>query len=123
MRRSHYQSTLEELRALLVERLSIRARTFPRAVAKAGRLLPAPARAAADALIALEARMANPKLAARTDPGQVSRAAAAFRATLGRHRPGARAAQMRSLLLAEIGFRVLVVIVAGLAFVQWHGLS
>ena len=117
-----FQAIKEELRGLLAERLSIRARTFPRAVSKAGRLLPASARAAAGELIALEARMAHPKLAALTDPGQAKRAAATIREALARHRPGARAGQQRSLLLAEIGFRALVVVGAGLAFLRWQGL-
>ena len=121
MEYARYQAVTEELRGLLAERLSVRARTFPRAVRKAGRLLPAPARAAAQELISLEARLSHPKLAARTDPAQATRAAGIIRDSLSRHRPGARAGQRRSLLAAEIGFRALVVIVAGLAFVQWQG--
>ncbi|QXT40699.1 hypothetical protein [Gymnodinialimonas ceratoperidinii] len=111
----------EELRALMAERLSVRARSFPKAVRKAGRLLPAPARTAARELIALEPRLAHPKLAARTDPAQATRAANVIRNSLARRRPGARAGQRRSLLAAEIGFRALVVIGAGIAFVQWIG--
>ncbi|OAN70770.1 hypothetical protein A8B78_04785 [Jannaschia sp. EhC01] len=121
MDHGQYQTLTEELRSLMAERLSVRARTFPRAVRRAGRLLPAPARTAAQELIALETRLSHPKLAARTDPAQATRAAETVRNALMRHRPGARAGQQRSLLAAEIGFRALVVIGAGLAFMQWQG--
>ncbi|MBL4627513.1 MAG: hypothetical protein JKY00_05650 [Roseicyclus sp.] len=121
MDHARYTDLTEELRGLIAERLSIRARTFPRAVRKAGRLLPAAARAAADDLISLETRLSHPKLAARTDPGQVLRAADTIRTALHRHRAGALAGQRRSLLAAEIGFRALLVIGAGLAFLQWQG--
>ncbi|UWQ96598.1 hypothetical protein K3728_05025 [Rhodobacteraceae bacterium M385] len=121
MDQAGYRTVTEELRSLMAERLSVRAPTFPGAVRKAGRLLPASARSAAQELVALESRMANPKLAARTDPAQAKRAADTIRNSLSRHRPGARAAQRRSLLAAEIGFRALVVIGVGLAIAQWYG--
>lgn len=123
MDHARYTEVTEELRTLMAERLSIRARSFPRAVAKAGRLLPASARRAAAQLAAMEARLAHPKLAARTDPALAYRAAETVRAALIRQRPGARAGQRRSLLAAEIGFRALVIIGAGLAFAQWQGLT
>ena len=121
MDHARYTKTTEELRTLMAERLSVRARTFPKAVRKAGRLLPAQARAAARDLIALDTRLSHPKRAARTDPAKAERAADTLRRCLTRHRPGARAGQRRSLLAAEIGFRALVVIGASLAFVQWQG--
>jgi hypothetical protein len=121
MDQATYRQITDELRALIAERLSVRAGSFPKAVRKAGRLLPAPARSAARELIALEPRLAHPKLAARTDPAQARRAATTIRNSLARRRPGARAGQRRSLLAAEIGFRAIVVIAAGIAFVQWVG--
>lgn len=121
MDHARYLVVTDELNGLMAERLSVRARTFPRAVRKAGHLLPASARRAARELIALETRLSHPKLAARTDPAAANRAANAVRSALTQHRPGARAGQQRSLLAAEIGFRALVVIVAVLAFVQWQG--
>ncbi|ABD56354.1 hypothetical protein [Jannaschia sp. CCS1] len=118
-----YTELTEELRGLMADRLSVRARTFPKAVRKAGRLLPEPARQAARELVEIEARLAHPKLAARTDPMQTQRAAETLRTSLLRHRSGALAGQRRSLLAAEIGFRALVILGAGLAFVQWQGLA
>lgn len=118
MDHASYSAMTEELRALMAERLSVRARTFPKAVRKAGRLLPAPARAAAQDLIALDQRLTHPKLANRTDPATAMKAEATVRAALNRYRPGARAGQQRSLLMAEIGFRALVVIGAGLVLIQ-----
>lgn len=120
MDHARYTEVTEELRCLMAERLSIRARTFPRAVQRAGRLLPPQARAAAHELISIGPRLSHPKLAARTDPAQATQAANTIRTALTRHRPGARAGQQRSLLAAEIGFRALIVIGVGLAFVQWQ---
>jgi ribosome-associated translation inhibitor RaiA len=116
-----YSEITEDLRQQIVDRLSIRARTFPQAVRRAGRLLPAQARAAAAELIAVEARLANPKLAARTDPTSIHASVEAVHGALARHKPGMRAARRRSLLAAEIGFRALVVIAAGLVYLQWQG--
>ncbi len=120
MDQERYFEITESLRQQMAERLSVKSRSFPGAVRKAGRLLPAQARTAAQELIDAEQRLSHPKLAARTDGAQIDRAAATIEAALSRHRPGARAAQRRSLLAAEIGFRALIVIVACLAFVQWQ---
>jgi len=109
-----------ELRALVAARLNVRARNFERAVQRAGRRLPPPARAAAAEICAIDARLRNPKLAARTDPAIVAQAAETIRVTLARYRPGARAAQDRSLLMAEIGFKLAALIGLGLVFVQWQ---
>ncbi|MEJ6389673.1 hypothetical protein [Gymnodinialimonas ulvae] len=115
-----YATITDDLRQQMAERLSIRARSFPRAVRKAGRLMPANARAAAQDLIAAEARLSHPKLATRTDPAAIRAAADTVDAALRRYKPGTRAARRRSLLAAELGFRALAVIVAGLLFVQWQ---
>lgn len=121
MDHTRYTEVTEELRDLIAERLNVRARTFPKAVRKAGRMLPAPARNAARDLTEMEARLTHPKLATRTDPSLVLQAAEVIRSALSHHRPGALAAQRRSLLVAEIGFRALVIIGAGLALAQWQG--
>jgi hypothetical protein len=115
-----YTAITEGLRQQMAERLSIRARSFPHAVRKAGRLLPANARAAARDLIAAEPRLRHPKFATRTDPNAIHTAANTFSAALRRHKPGTRRARQRSLLAAELGFRALVIIVAGMMFVQWQ---
>lgn len=122
MNHAQYSEITEDLRAQMAERLSVRARTFPKAVRKAGRLLPASARNAAQDLITLEQRLIHPKLANRTDPAQATRAAATIKSALSRHRPGARAGWQRSLLAAEIGFRAMIVIIAGLAIFQFQTL-
>ncbi|PWK60915.1 hypothetical protein [Roseicyclus mahoneyensis] len=110
----------EDLREALAARLNVRARSFQGAVRRAGRLLPAQARLAAAEMSALEARLAHPKLAARTDPALVVQAADRFRAALAGQRPGARAARDRSFLMAEIGFKLALLIGLGLAFLHWQ---
>lgn len=121
MNSARYTDLTEELRVLMDERLAVKAATFPAAVRKAGRLLPGPARAAARELIAMEQRLSHPKLAARTDPAQIEQAGHVMRTALNRRRAGARKGQQRSLLAAEIGFRLLLLVVAALALVQIIG--
>ena len=110
----------EELRLLIAERLNVRARSFEGAVRRAGRLLPAQARLAAAELAEIETRLAHPRLAARTDPAHALRAAETIRSSLARHRPGVRAARDRSFLMAEIGFKLVLLIGLGLAFLHWQ---
>lgn len=110
----------EDLRQAIAARLNVRARSFHGAVRRAGRLLPARARVAAAEMAALEARMANPKLAARTDPAMLRQAGDRFRGSLSRHQPGARAARDRSFLMADIGVKLAVLIGLGLAFLSWQ---
>jgi hypothetical protein len=110
----------DELRQLIAGRLGVRARSFQRAVRRAGRQLPAPARNAAAELGALRARMAHPRLAARTDPSLIGQAAQRFRRSLAGYSPGARVGKARALLMAEIGFRMAVLIALGLAFLHWQ---
>lgn len=110
----------DDLRQMIAARLNVRARSFEVAVRRAGRLLPQEARSAAAAIRTFEARMAHPRLAARTDPTLFRRAADSFRSSLSGHRPGARAGRQRSLLLAEIGFRLALMIGLGLTFLYWR---
>ena len=109
----------DELRQMIAARLGIRARSFDRAVRRAGRALPGPARQAAAELAALRLRMDHPKLASRTDPALAEHAAQRFRQSLAGYSPGAQAAKARALLLAEIGFRMAVLIALGLAALSW----
>jgi hypothetical protein len=121
MQQSDLDEITEDLRRLLAERLNVRARSFGRAVRKAGRLLPAPARQAARDLATLEARLRHPKLAARTDPAMARAAAETIRQALARHPPGARAARDRAFLLADLGVKALLLIGLALAIVYWRG--
>lgn len=120
MTRDALDAVKDELREMIAERLNVRARSFERAVHRAGRLLPAQARGAAAEIMAFEARLAHPKLAAKTDPALIERAAATIRAALARHRPGARAARDRSFMMAEIGFKLAALIGLGLVFLHWQ---
>jgi hypothetical protein len=110
----------DELREMIAARLNVRARSFDAAVNRAGRLLPQQARSAAAEIRALEARMAHPRLAARTDPALFQHAADSFRLSLSAYPPGERAGRQRALLLAEIGFKIAVVMALGLAFLYWQ---
>jgi hypothetical protein len=120
MTRDALDALKEELREMIAERLNVRARSFERAVRRAGRLLPAQARQAAAEIAAYEARLAHPKLAAKTDPALIDRAAGTIREVLTRHRPGERAARDRSVLMAEIGFKLAALIGLGLVFLHWQ---
>lgn len=122
MTRDQLTDLTEELRGLIHERLGIRARTFRRAVARAGRLLPAPARAAARVLYDHEQRLANPRLAARTDPAVARQAADTIRRHLVTLPAGQRRARARAGLASEIGFRIFAVIVLVILVLVWRGL-
>ncbi|WJY23114.1 hypothetical protein QTA57_08610 [Fontisubflavum oceani] len=95
---------MEEGRALIAERLGIRARSFAKAVRHAGRLLPAQARQAADYLLELERRLEHPKLAQKVDPAPAEHALATFKAQLRSIEPGKRQAQTRAILGARSAF-------------------
>lgn len=110
----------DDLRREIAARLNIHARTFDGAIRRAGRLLPRSARAAAAELMAIEARLAHPKLATRTDPALRAQAADRFRASLAAYKPGARAARDRAFLMAEIGVKLVILIGAGLALLYWQ---
>jgi hypothetical protein len=110
----------EDLRQCIAERLNVRARSFHAAVRRAGRLMPPQARVAATEMAALEARLKHPKLAVRTDPAMIHRAADTIRTSLSTHKPGARAARDRSFLMAEIGFKLALLLALGLAFLHWQ---
>ena len=110
-----------ELRDDIAKRLNVRGKSLGHAVRRAGRLMPAEARTAAQDLAALEARLDHPVLAARTDPALIRQAADRVRTGLARHEPGARAARDRSFLMAEIGFKLALLIGAGLAVLHWQG--
>lgn len=120
MDRAALDAQKDELRQLIAERLNVRAGSFERAVSRAGRLLPASARAAARQIADVETRLDHPKLAARTDPALIERAAETIRTSLSHHRPGVRAARDRSFLMAEIGFKLALLIGLGLAFLHWQ---
>jgi hypothetical protein len=120
MTRDRLDVITEELRGMFAARLNVRARSFERAVRRAGRMLPPQARQAAAELCAYEARLAHPKLASKTDPALIERAADTIRAALARHEPGAQAARDRSFLMAEIGFKLAALIGVGLVFLHWQ---
>lgn len=120
MTRQALDALHEDLRQDIAARLNVRAGNFPAAVRRAGRRMPAEARAAAAEMAALEARLAHPRLAARTDPALIAAAARRIHISLSRHRPGARAARDRSFLMAEIGFKLAVLIGLGLAVLHWQ---
>ncbi len=107
---------------LIADRLGIRARSFRAAVTRAGRLMPAPARQAAEQLFELEARIAHPKLANRTDPAAADEAAATIRLYLQNADAGKRKSRERAFLGAEIGFRIFVILGLVIAVLVWRGL-
>ncbi|QBY00969.1 hypothetical protein E2K80_09710 [Rhodophyticola sp. CCM32] len=115
------QEIMEEARALISEHLGIRAPTFRRAVARAGRLLPPQARQAATQLLELDRRIQHPKLAARTDPAMAEQALASLNRQLRSIEPGKRQAQARAFFWAEIGFRAALVLALLVTVLVWRG--
>ncbi|RMA43866.1 hypothetical protein D9R08_02775 [Rhodophyticola porphyridii] len=116
-----FQDITDAARAQIEERLGIRARSFRRAVERAGRLLPAGARQAASSLLEIEARMRNPKLASRVDPSVAREALTRFSAQMRGIEPGKRQAMDRAVFWAEIGFRAAVFLALLIGFLVWRG--
>ncbi|MEJ6393958.1 hypothetical protein V8J82_11865 [Gymnodinialimonas sp. 2305UL16-5] len=118
---TRYASLTDELREMIATRLGVRARSFPHAVRKARPMLSHHGWQAAQHLIAMEDQLRHPKLSRHMANDDVEAAANAVKRAVARHRPGVQIGRRRSLLAAEIGFRILLVVGAGLALVYLLG--
>lgn len=114
--------TADRLTALMRDQLGVRADSFPRALAKAGRRLPRAIRAEGQVILSALDRAPNPRLARVTDGDAVRRAARRIEAYLGRLDPQASRARARAYLFADLAFRVAVAAALVIAVVAWRDL-
>jgi hypothetical protein len=107
---------IEELRALLRTRLSIRGKTLPAQIRKAGRLLPRAVRRDATFLAEAQAMMQNPKLARMVDPAKLDLAHKSVVTFLESVDPKER---RKDRLLGLLGYLALNFLLFGAAFITW----
>ena len=107
---------------LLQQKLGVRGDSLPVALRRAGYRLPRRIRRDGAALVSAAEQSRNPRLARITDGEGLSRAARRIERYLSGLDPVEARARARALLLAEIGFRVAVVIALLIAVLVWQGL-
>lgn len=114
-------SWTSEARSLMQQRLGVRGRDLAAQVARAGRMLPR-AVAREGRYLAQAAQLAqNPKLLRMIDPAKAARAHVILTDHLRGVRPGERRRNRALGILAVVGFNLLIVLLAGLAWLAWRG--
>jgi hypothetical protein len=115
------QQMADRVAQLLEERLSITGRDLAAKLRKAGGTLPRKVRDRAEFLAAAAATAANPKLLGQIDMGEVAEAYDICVRHLVAIDPARRRRTVRAEILGSIGFGVLVVLIAVLAYMGWRG--
>lgn len=111
----------EDVRALIEERLRIRARSLDRAIAKAGRLLPKWAQHDGRYLAQAAQFTDHPKLRMMIDEAKVAQAHRALTEHLKSVNPAERRVNGLLSVLGSISFGLLVLIAAVIAVLMWRG--
>lgn len=111
----------EEIRELIEARLRVRAPTLPRAVQKAGRLLPRRARKDAAYLVRATEMSLHPKLQHQLDPERVQSAYTALKLHLESIDPDQRRITRILSVLGAISFNLLLIAAALIALLIWRG--
>lgn len=104
-----FDQQVDEIRALLLQRLRARGRSLAVQTRKAGRQLPRPVRRDLAFLVQAEGLMHNPKLARMVDANRIDTAHRNAIAYLQTVNPNARRKDMLLTITASIGLGVLVV--------------
>jgi hypothetical protein len=115
------QQMADRVAQLLEERLSITGRDLAAKLRKSGSTLPRKVRDRAEFLAAAAATAANPKLLGQIDMGEVAEAYDICVRHLVAIDPARRRRTVRAEVLGSIGFGVLVVLIAVLAYMGWRG--
>lgn len=111
----------EAVRALIEERLGIKARDLGQAVRKARRMLPRWARKQAAVLVAAERAARSPKTAKQIDRTKVMHAYEVITNHLRAINVNARRRDRLLRLLGVIAFQVLLLIAAFIVYLRWRG--
>jgi hypothetical protein len=107
---------------LLGEKLSVSGATLEARVRKAGRQLPRDVRRAAQDLITAERMADDPRLTLQLDPAHVSGAHGQVVRYLERLNPVATRSKSRYSIAAGIAFKVILIVAAAIAVLNWRGL-
>lgn len=115
-----FKGELEGLRQLMRQKLGVRGRDFPSALARAGRQLPRALRAEGKAVVAALPMLDHPKLARTIDGARMAQATAALRDHLGAIDLADRRKGFWLGVLGSMAFNILLVIVIAVVFLAWR---
>lgn len=115
-------STAEALRAKIEEKLRLKARDLPRALAKAGRRLPNKLHVQAQVIVDAQSLGGNPKLTRMVDMDAIVRAHDAVAIYLDKIDPADVRRGKRLELLGDIAGKMLFVIGAFIVWLWWSGM-
>lgn len=111
----------EEVRALIEQRLRLKAPTLDRALARAGRLLPKWAHRDARRLVEANVMMSHPKLRLAVDHKAIDKAHARLVEHLKTIDPAERRKTRILSILGSISFNLIAVATALILYLVWRG--
>lgn len=111
----------DRLLLLMEERLNARGVGLQAKVHSVRGSLPAKIRKQFEFLVAMDQRMENPKLAAKTDPAKVAAAYGVVRDYMEAIKAGKVAKRKRSGLVGTIAMQIFIVLLLGFGFLYWQG--
>jgi hypothetical protein len=111
----------EAVRAKIEERLRVKARDLPRAMAKAGRRLPRKLQAQAQVIVDAQSLGGHPKLTRMVDMAAIERVHDVIVAQLDQIDPADVRRGALLALLGDIAFKLLFVIAAFIVWLWWSG--
>ncbi len=115
------QQMADRVAALLEERMSLGGRDLSAKLRKGGRMLPRKTREAAELLAKAAERAKNPKLLGQIDMGEVATAYDTCVRHLMTVDPSGRKRDLVAGMLSSVGFGVLGLGLAIIAFLAWRG--
>jgi hypothetical protein len=115
------QQMADRVGQLLEERMALGGRDIAAKLQRGGRLLPRRVRVGAELLADAAAKAQNPKLLGQIDMGEVSDAYDACVRHLMTIDPAGRRRDTLGSMISSVGFGVLFLIIAIIAFLGWQG--
>ena len=115
------QQMADRVEGLLEERLNLTGRDLSAKLRRSGRLLPRKVRDGAQLLAVAAEKSKNPKLLGQIDMGQVAEAYDACVKHLMTVDPAGRRRDTIAGMIGSVGFGVLALLLALIAFLAWRG--
>lgn len=111
----------DEIRQLMRQKLGVRGRDFPTALARAKRRLPKALRKEGQALAAALPLADHPRLGQTLDRARLDRAAGALREHLGTIDPSEGRKALLFSILGSVAFNLLLVMLLIVVVLRWQG--
>ncbi|WP_296418697.1 hypothetical protein [Pseudooctadecabacter sp.] len=115
------ETAAENIRALIEERLRLKARSLSHGVRRAGRLLPPWARREARYLVQAAEMARHPKMQARIDDARVAKAHRDLTEYLTSIDPKEQRKTRILKVLGAVSFNLIVVVAAFITYLVWRG--